>query len=34
MKEKGGRMVPNCVPVGKTYDMKDDMEKAKSVSVG
>ena len=34
MKEKGGRMVPNCVPVGKTYDMEDDMEKAKSVSVG
>jgi hypothetical protein len=34
MKEKGGRMVPNCVPVGKTYEMKDDMEKAKSVSVG
>ena len=34
MKEKGGRMVPNCVPVGKTYDMEDDIEKAKSVSVG
>jgi hypothetical protein len=34
MKEKGGRMVPNCVPVGKTYEMKDDIEKAKSVSVG
>jgi hypothetical protein len=34
MKEKGGRMVPNCVPVGKTYDMEDEMEKAKSVSVG
>ena len=34
MKEKGGRMVPNCVPVGKTYEMQDDMEKAKSVSVG
>ena len=34
MKDKGGRMVPNCVPVGKTYDMEDDMEKAKSVSVG
>ncbi len=34
MKEKGGRMVPNCVPVGKTYNMEDDMEKAKSVSVG
>ena len=34
MKNKGGRMVPNCVPVEKTYDMEDDMEKAKSVSVG
>jgi len=34
MKEKGGRMVPNCVPVGKAYDMEDGMEKAKSVSVG
>jgi len=34
MKEKGGRMVPNCVPIGKTYNMEDDMEKAKSVSVG
>jgi hypothetical protein len=34
MKEKGGRMVPNCVPVGKTYEIEDDMEKAKSVSVG
>jgi hypothetical protein len=34
MKEKGGRMVPNCVPVGKTYNMDDEMEKAKSVSVG
>jgi hypothetical protein len=34
MKEKGGRMVPNCVPVGKTYNMEDEMEKAKSVSVG
>jgi hypothetical protein len=30
MKDKDGRMVPNCVPVGKTYDMDDDMEKAKS----
>jgi hypothetical protein len=29
MKDKGGRMVPNCVPVGKTYDMDDEMEKAK-----
>ncbi len=34
MKDKGGRMVPNCVPVGKTYDIDDEMEKAKSVSVG
>ena len=34
MKDKGGRMVPNCVPVGKAYDMEDDIEKAKSVSVG
>lgn len=34
MKDKGGRMVPNCVPVGKTHEIKDDMEKAKSVSVG
>ena len=29
MKEKDGRMVPNCVPVGKTYNMDDEMEKAK-----
>jgi hypothetical protein len=29
MKEKGGRMVPNCVPVGKTYNMDNEMEKAK-----
>jgi hypothetical protein len=29
MKDKGGRMVPNCVPVGKTYDMEEDMTKAK-----
>ena len=34
MKEKGGRMVPNCVPIGKTYEIEDNMEKAKSVSVG
>jgi len=37
MKDKGGRMVPNCVPVGKVHNMvhhDDDMEKAKSVSVG
>jgi hypothetical protein len=34
MKDKGGRMVPNCVPVGKTYEMDDEIEKAKSVSVG
>lgn len=30
MKEKNGRMVPNCVYVGKS----DDVEKAESVSVG
>jgi hypothetical protein len=30
MKEKDGRMVPNCVPVSKS----DELEKAKSVSVG
>ena len=29
MKDKGGRMVPNCVPVGKLEDMEDEMEKAK-----
>jgi hypothetical protein len=29
MKEKDGRMVPNCVPVGKTYNMDDEIEKAK-----
>jgi len=29
MKDKGGRMVPNCVPVGKLNEMEDDMEKAK-----
>jgi hypothetical protein len=29
MKDKGGRMVPNCVPVGKTYEMNVEMEKAK-----
>ena len=34
MKDKDGRMVPNCVPVGKTYNMDDEIEKAKSVSVG
>ena len=30
MKEKGGRMVPNCVPIGKLQEI----EKAKGVSVG
>ena len=30
MKEKDGRMVPNCVPVGKS----NNMDKAKGVSVG
>jgi hypothetical protein len=34
MKDKGGRMVPNCVPVGKTYDMDDEMEKAKEPNYG
>jgi hypothetical protein len=29
MKEKGGRMVPNCVPVSKVDEASDDMEKAK-----
>jgi hypothetical protein len=29
MKEKGGRMVPNCVPVGKLKEMDDDMAKVK-----
>lgn len=29
MKEKDGRMVPNCVYVGKSEDMEDEMEKAK-----
>jgi hypothetical protein len=29
MKEKGGRMVPNCVPVGKLKEIDDDMAKAK-----
>lgn len=30
MKEKNGRMVPNCVPVEKSYDEKeDDLDKAK-----
>jgi len=29
MKDKGGRMVPNCVPVGKLEDMEDEMQKAK-----
>jgi hypothetical protein len=29
MKDKGGRMVPNCVPVGKSEEMEDEMAKAK-----
>jgi hypothetical protein len=29
MKEKGGRMVPNCVPVEKSYDEKDKEEPIK-----
>jgi hypothetical protein len=32
MKEKGGRMVPNCVPVEKSYD-KEDKEKPIKKSV-
>jgi hypothetical protein len=34
MKDKNGRMVPNCVPVGKLEDMEDDMEKAKKPNYG
>ena len=26
MKDKGGRMVPNCVPVGKSEEMEDEKE--------
>jgi hypothetical protein len=29
MKEKGGRMVPNCVPVEKSYDKEDKKEPIK-----
>jgi hypothetical protein len=29
MKPKDGRMVPNCVPVGKSNDSEDEMAKAK-----
>jgi len=29
MKDKGGRMVPNCVPVGKLDDLENEMAKAK-----
>jgi len=29
MKDKGGRMVPNCVPVGKLEEMENEMAKAK-----
>lgn len=29
MKDKNGRMVPNCVPVSKSGEMEDEMEKAK-----
>ncbi len=34
MKDKGGRMVPNCVPVGKSEEMEDEMEKAKKPNYG
>jgi hypothetical protein len=29
MKDKGGRMVPNCVPVSKLEEMENEMVKAK-----
>ncbi len=29
MKDKGGRMVPNCVPVGKLDNLENEMAKAK-----
>jgi len=29
MKEKNGRMVPNCVPVDKAYDVEDKEEPVK-----
>jgi len=31
MKEKDGRMVPNCVPVEKAHDVEDKEEVKKSV---
>lgn len=31
MKDKGGRMVPNCVPVEKSYDMETEEEVKKSL---
>jgi hypothetical protein len=34
MKDKGGRMVPNCVPVEKSEEMEDEMEKAKKPNYG
>jgi hypothetical protein len=34
MKEKDGRMVPNCVPVKKSNEMEDEMEKAKKPNYG
>ena len=34
MKDKGGRMVPNCVPVGKSEEMEYEMEKAKKPNYG
>jgi hypothetical protein len=34
MKEKDGRMVPNCVPVTKSEEMEDDMAKAKNPNYG
>jgi hypothetical protein len=34
MKEKDGRMVPNCVPVKKSNEMEYEMEKAKKPNYG
>ena len=34
MKEKDGRMVPNCVPVKKSNEMEDEVEKAKKPKYG
>jgi hypothetical protein len=34
MKDKNGRMVPNCVPVNKLKDKENEMEKAKKPNYG